>query len=97
MTDLAERLSLAIRELQSPFKLGLHDAVFGDQIFVSRQQLLVHRSRHKGQDARPIHIEPPSPTLGDGIMDRPKNCTGPPQEPLSDAAELTGFSAASVF
>jgi hypothetical protein len=86
MTDLAERASLGVRELQSPFQLGLNDAVLGGQIFVPRQQLLVDRPRDVGQDSRPIHTEPPSPTLGDGIMDHPQNCTGPPQEPLSDAA-----------
>jgi hypothetical protein len=29
MTDLAERLSLSVRELQSTPQLGLDDAVFG--------------------------------------------------------------------
>jgi hypothetical protein len=36
-------------------QLSLHDAVFGGQIFIPRQQLLVHRPRHVGQDTRPIH------------------------------------------
>ena len=40
-----------------------HDAVFGGQIFVPRQQLLVHRPRYVGQDARPIHNGPPAPPL----------------------------------
>jgi hypothetical protein len=40
MTDLAKRASLGVREFQSTFQLGLHDAVFGGQIFVPRQQLL---------------------------------------------------------
>jgi hypothetical protein len=36
--------------------LGL--AADGGQIFVPRQQILVHRPRYVGQDARPIHIRP---------------------------------------
>src|SRR5271166_5332109 len=39
MTDLAERGSLGVRELQPPFQLRLQNAVFGGQIFVPRQQL----------------------------------------------------------
>ena len=55
MTNLAERGSLGVRELEPSFQLGLQDAVFGGQIFVPRQQLLIHRSSDAGQDARPIH------------------------------------------
>src|SRR6266511_4131791 len=55
MTDLAERGSLSVRELQPPLQLCLQDAVFGGQIFISQQQLLVHRPGDVGQDARPIH------------------------------------------
>src|SRR5262249_45735429 len=55
MTELAERGSLGIRELQPPFQLGLQDPIFGGQIFVPRQQVLVHHPRDEGQDARPIH------------------------------------------
>ena len=55
MTDLAERGSLGVRELQPSFELGLQDAVFGGQILVPCQQLLIHRPRDVGQDARPIH------------------------------------------
>src|SRR5262245_59169347 len=60
MTNLAERGSVGVREPQSTIQLSLQDAVFGGQIFVLRQQLLVHRPRDVGQDARPIH-ESPSP------------------------------------
>ncbi len=49
---------LGDRALRPPFHLGLHDAVFGRHVFVPRQQLLVHRPRHVGQDARPIHNRP---------------------------------------
>jgi hypothetical protein len=31
MTDLAERGSLGVRELQPPLQLGLQDAIFGGQ------------------------------------------------------------------
>ena len=55
MTDLAERGSLGVRELEPPFQLGLQDAIFGGQIFDARQQLLVHRPRDEGQNTRPIH------------------------------------------
>ena len=50
-------------------------------------RLLVHRLRHVGQDARPIHKRPPALSCpGDGVTARPKNCTGPPNEPLAEAA-----------
>jgi hypothetical protein len=58
MTNFAERGSLGIRQLQPTFQLGLQDAAFGSQIFVSRQQLLVHRPRDVGQDARQIRESP---------------------------------------
>jgi hypothetical protein len=70
MTDLAERGSLGIRELQPPFQLGLQDPIFGGQIFVPRQQLLVHHPRDEGQDARPIHS---SSTPADSRLIAPKN------------------------
>ena len=81
MTDLAERGSLGVRELQSTLLLGLQDAVFGGQIFVPRQQLLVHRPRDVSQDPRPIHNGPPAPTVRDGITHHSPKCTGPPREP----------------
>ena len=46
---------VSVRELQSTVQLGLLDAVLGRQVFVPSQQLLVHRPRHLGQDARSIH------------------------------------------
>ena len=55
MTDFAQRASLGVREPQPPLQLGLQDAIFGHQIFVPRQQLLVHNPADEGQDARPIH------------------------------------------
>ena len=55
MANLAERGSLGVREHQSAFQLVFQDAVFGGQIFVPGQQLLVHRPCDVGQDARPIH------------------------------------------
>lgn len=41
-------LRLAVGQLLSTFQLGLHDAVFGRQVFVPRQQLLVRRAHHVG-------------------------------------------------
>ena len=57
----------------------------GRQISVPRQQLLVHRPRHIGQDARPIHNCPPAPTLDDVVTGLVENCTGTPNEPLAEA------------
>ena len=59
MTNLAERGLLGVLEHESTFQLGLQDAVFGRQIFVSGQKLLVYRPRDVGQDARPIHAFTP--------------------------------------
>src|SRR5262249_52967039 len=61
MTDLAEHLSLGVREPQPTCELRFEDAIFGGQILIPRQQLLVHHSRRVGQDARPIHYRPPCP------------------------------------
>ena len=59
---------LGDRALRPPFQLGLHDAVFGRQVFVPLPNLLVHSSRHAGQDERPIHNRPlPCPDPGDGV------------------------------
>src|SRR5258707_14030400 len=55
MTDLAERGSLGVRELQPPFQLGLQDAIFGGQIFDPRQQILFPHPRDEGQNAYPNH------------------------------------------
>ena len=62
MTDFAERGSLGVRKLQPSFQLGFEDAVFRSQIFIPRQQFLVHCPRDVGQDARPIHNGPLVPT-----------------------------------
>ena len=79
MTDLAEHASLGVRKLQPTSQLHLEDAVLGGQIFVPRQQLLVHRPRHVGQDARPIHNRPlPNTDPRDGIIGRPQYCMEPP-------------------
>src|SRR6195256_3707121 len=69
MTDLAERGSLGVRELQLSFQLGLQDPIFGGQIFVPRQQLLVHHPCDEGQDARPMHS---SSTPADSRLTAPK-------------------------
>jgi hypothetical protein len=63
MTDLPEHRSLGVGELRSPIQLALQDAVFRGQIFVPRQQLLIHRSANVGKDARPVHNGPHGPTV----------------------------------
>jgi hypothetical protein len=63
MTDLPEHSSLGVRELQSPIQPTLQDAVFRGQIFVPRQQLLIHRPGNVGKDVRPIHNGPLAPTV----------------------------------
>jgi predicted SnoaL-like aldol condensation-catalyzing enzyme len=73
MTDLAERGSLGVRELQPPLQLGLQDAIFDGQIFNPRQQLLVHHRRDEGQNAHPRTVTAPiicSPSI-------PTNTEGP--------------------
>ena len=60
MTDLTERGSIGIRQLQPLLRLGLQDAIFGGQIFDPREQLLVNRPRDEGQNACPIHLPPPA-------------------------------------
>ena len=63
MTDLAQRGSLNVGELQPPLQLGFEDAIFSGQIFIPRQQLLVHRPRDEGQNSRPIHSLTPDIAL----------------------------------
>ena len=67
MTDLPEHGSLGVRELQSPIQLALQDAVFRGQIFVPRQQLLIHRPGNVGKDARPVHNGRPK-NVPDGLQ-----------------------------
>jgi hypothetical protein len=46
------------------------------QIFVPRQQLLIHRPANVGKDARPVHNGLPLArllSLNGGAIDRPKN------------------------
>ena len=83
MTDLAECASLGVRELQPTIQLRLEDAVLGVQIFVPRQQLLVHGPCHVGKDARPIHYGPLMVHLGDGVTHRPQDRAGPRHDPRS--------------
>jgi hypothetical protein len=76
MTDFVKRGSLGVREFQPPLQLGLQDAVLSDQIFVPRQQLLVHHARDVGQDARPIHISHPFPISRLGHHEAPQKRIG---------------------
>jgi hypothetical protein len=74
--DLSEQ-TLKSQEPQVPSnQLVFHDAVFGGQIFVSGQQLMIHRPCDVGQDARPIHNVPfaPIPAIAPN--------TGTPPAPL---------------
>jgi hypothetical protein len=80
MTDLAERASLGVRELQPTCQLRLDDAVLGGQIFIPGQQLLIHCSRYVGQDTRPIHNRPLPRPSAKGVVDYLTNCTGPPPD-----------------
>jgi len=97
MTDLAERGSLGVRELQPPVQLGLQDAVFGGEIFVPHKQLLVHHPGYVGQDARPIHNGPLTPTDRDGVIDRPKNLLDGVRHRYVCRGLQTVFSAVSFF
>ena len=54
--ECIEQIEANGRNTSAAFQLGLQDAIFGGQIFVPRQQLLVHHPRDEGQDARPIPI-----------------------------------------
>ena len=66
----------------------LQNAIFGGQILVLRQQLLVHRPGDVGQDVRPIHNGPLAPTVRRGVIDRPqKKSTGRPPAPLCLAVD----------
>jgi hypothetical protein len=72
-----------------------HDAVFGGQIFVPRQQLPVHRPRYVGQHPRPIHNGPLPRPSAKGVLDYLTNCTGPP--PDTDLATLPKGPASLPF
>ena len=55
----------------------LRQALLGRQIFVPRQQLVVHRPRHICKDARPIRNRPlPCPAHSNGITSRPQIIPG---------------------
>jgi hypothetical protein len=61
MTDLAERLSGGVRELQPTCQPGLENAVFDGQIFVPRQQFLVHRPGRVRPGCAPNSLPPLPP------------------------------------
>jgi hypothetical protein len=70
---IAQEPTQSLAALHRPlFQLGFQDAVFGGQIFVPRQQLLVYRPGDAGQDARPIHNGPLAQSSAAAIIDRPK-------------------------
>src|SRR6266567_9256067 len=94
MTDLAERGSLGVRELQPPLQLGLQDAIFGGQIFNPRQQLLVHHPRDEGQNACPIHS---SSTPADSQLLAQKIVASGTRRGYAGNGQLTVFSTVSIF
>jgi hypothetical protein len=94
MTDLAERGSLGVRELQPPLQLGLQDAIFGGQIFNPRQQLLVHHPRDEGQNARPIHS---SSTPADSQLLAQKIVASGTRRGYAENGQLTVFSTVLIF
>jgi hypothetical protein len=94
MTDLAERGSLGVRELQPPLQLGLQDAIFGGQIFNPRQQLLVHHPRDEGQNARPIHS---SSTPADPQLLAQKIVASGTRRGYAENGQLTVFSTVLIF
>ncbi len=94
MTDLAERGSLGVRELQPPLQLGLQDAIFGGQIFDPRQQLLVHHPRDEGQNARPIHS---SSTPADSQLLTQKIVASGTRRGYAGNGQLTVFSTVLIF
>ena len=91
-------LALLARRSRKQQDVALLLIVPSRQIFVPPQQLLVHRPRHVGQDARES-LKPPSPVLplATASATAPKSWTGPSQALLSDPTQLIGFSAVSIF
>jgi hypothetical protein len=82
-----------VGELQPPFQPGLQDAIFGGQIFVSRQQFLVHHASHVGQDARPMHSSHPHTALsGWG-----KTVAGEIRRGYAGEAQIPVLSKLSIF
>jgi hypothetical protein len=69
-------------------------AVFGGQIFVPRQQLLVYRPGDVGQDARPIHN---GPLARRGVINRPKNLPDRLRQRYTGRGQRTVVSAVSIF
>ena len=61
MTDLPKRGSLGIGSFTRPFIWAFRMLIFRGQVIASRQQLLVHRPRDVGQDARPGHSSSAQP------------------------------------
>ena len=66
MADLAEGGALGRPRASVVRSVWIFRMRFSGQIFGPRQQLLVYRSGHVGQDARPLHNSPLDPTVRDG-------------------------------
>jgi hypothetical protein len=95
MTNFAERGSLGIRQLQP--QLGLQDAVFGSQTFVSRQQLLVHRPGDLGEDARQTHESPPPVQSAMAAIDRRKRVAHDRRRGYAERGYCPGFLPFQIF
>jgi hypothetical protein len=73
---------------------GPSGCVFGGQIFIPRQQLLVHRPGDVGQDARPIHS---SSTPADSRLIAPKIVASAARRGYAGNGQLTVFSTVFNF
>jgi hypothetical protein len=64
------------------------------QIFISRQQLLIHHPRDVGQDARPIHL---SSTPADSRLIAKEILASVTRRGYAENGQLTVFSTVSIF
>src|SRR5262249_7994745 len=70
------------------------EAIFGDQIFIPRQQLLVRHPRDEGQDARPIHS---SSTPADSRLIAPKIVASAAQRGYAENDNSPSFQQLEFF
>lgn len=54
----SKRLPLAVAQPYTTHSLLAQDTVFCDEIFMAKQQFLVHRARDVSQHVRPLHMSP---------------------------------------
>ena len=80
---LEERLLLGVREQQPTVDLFPQNPIFGNQILITKQQLLIDGHRDAGQDTRPIHELSPVSFVGQarelyGSLSDPTKAGGQP-------------------